>query len=35
MRLGILSDTHDRVERTKAGVGLLVNVGGGGPDPLR
>lgn len=27
MRLGILSDTHDRVERTKAGVGLLVEGG--------
>jgi putative phosphoesterase len=27
MRLGILSDTHDRVERTKAGVGLLVESG--------
>ena len=27
MRWGILSDTHDRVERTKAGVGLLVNAG--------
>jgi putative phosphoesterase len=27
MRLGILSDTHDRVERTRAGVGLLVEAG--------
>jgi putative phosphoesterase len=27
MLLGILSDTHDRVERTKAGVALLVNAG--------
>src|SRR5262249_13736793 len=27
MLLGILSDTHDRVERTKAAVTLLVNAG--------
>lgn len=27
MRLGILSDTHDRVERTRAAVGLLVEAG--------
>jgi uncharacterized protein len=27
MRLGILSDTHDRVERTKAAVALLVDSG--------
>lgn len=27
MRLGILSDTHDQVERTKAGVALLVEAG--------
>ena len=27
MLLGILSDTHDRIERTKAGVAVLVNAG--------
>jgi uncharacterized protein len=27
MRLGILSDTHDKVERTRAAVGLLVDSG--------
>lgn len=27
MRLGILSDTHDQVERTRAAVGLLVQAG--------
>ena len=35
MRLGILSDTHDRIARTEAAVRLLVEVGRGSPDPLR